>query len=145
MQLHIRGFLSGTLITKNTKLEKFDLKTDSTLSAGVYPAWHPSLDLIAYSVNLIHQNFHTTDTEKTEVQDRKSGLILYDIRKNEVRTIIDGRDDLETFPSWAPDGRHIVFESTRTGTRQIWTMLADGSDPHQITTKGGNWNPNWSN
>ena len=113
MQLHIRGFLSGTLITKNTKLEKFDLKTDSTLSAGVYPAWHPSLDLIAYSVNLIHQNFHTTDTEKTEVQDRKSGLILYDIRKNEVRTIIDGRDDLETFPSWAPDGKSLYFASAR--------------------------------
>ena len=30
-------------------------------------------------------------------------------------------------PSWAPDGRHIVFESTRSGSRQIWTMLADGS------------------
>jgi TolB protein len=48
-------------------------------------------------------------------------------------------------PSWAPDGRHIVFESTRTGTRQIWTMLADGSNPKQLTTKGKNWNGNWSN
>ena len=48
-------------------------------------------------------------------------------------------------PSWAPDGRHIVFESTRTGTRQIWTMLADGSNPRELTTKGKNWNPNWSN
>jgi TolB protein len=48
-------------------------------------------------------------------------------------------------PTWSPDGRHIVFESTRTGTREIWTMLADGSDPKQLTTKGSNWNPNWSN
>jgi TolB protein len=48
-------------------------------------------------------------------------------------------------PTWSPDGRHIVFESTRTGTREIWTMLADGSDPKQLTTKGTNWNPNWSN
>jgi len=37
-------------------------------------------------------------------------------------------------PSWAPDGRHLVFESTRGGSRQIWTMLADGSQPHQLTT-----------
>lgn len=48
-------------------------------------------------------------------------------------------------PSWAPDGRHIVFESTRTGTRQIWSMLADGSHPIQLTHQGENWNPNWSN
>ena len=27
------------------------------------------------------------------------------------------------------------FESTRTGTRQIWSMLADGSQPRQLTFK----------
>ena len=47
-------------------------------------------------------------------------------------------------PSWAPDGRHIVFESTRTGTRQIWTMLADGSQPRQLTYEGQSESPNWS-
>ena len=47
-------------------------------------------------------------------------------------------------PSWAPDGRHIVFESTRTGTRQIWTMLADGSQARQLTYTGHNESPNWS-
>ena len=47
-------------------------------------------------------------------------------------------------PSWAPDGRHIVFESTRTGEREIWTMLADGSQARQLTTQGHNESPNWS-
>ena len=47
-------------------------------------------------------------------------------------------------PSWAPDGRHIVFESTRSGTRQIWTMLADGTQARQLTTTGHNESPNWS-
>jgi TolB protein len=47
-------------------------------------------------------------------------------------------------PSWAPDGRHIVFESTRNGTRQIWTVLADGSLPKQLTYEGQNESPNWS-
>ncbi|PYT70510.1 MAG: hypothetical protein DMG42_18980 [Acidobacteria bacterium] len=47
-------------------------------------------------------------------------------------------------PSWAPDGRHLVLESTRSGERQIWTMLADGSQAHQLTTSGHNESPNWS-
>jgi TolB protein len=47
-------------------------------------------------------------------------------------------------PSWAPDGRHIVFESTRTGTRQIWSMLADGTSARELTTQGQNESPNWS-
>ena len=51
-----------------------------------------------------------------------------------------GRND---FPSWAPDGRHIVFQSNRSGSEQIWTMLADGSQPRQLTTAGTNSQPNW--
>jgi TolB protein len=47
-------------------------------------------------------------------------------------------------PSWAPDGRHLVFESTRTGKREIWSMLADGSQPRQLTNSGENESPNWS-
>jgi TolB protein len=48
------------------------------------------------------------------------------------------------FPSWAPDGRHIVFERAIGGHAQIWSMLADGTEQHELTHSGNNYMPNWS-
>ena len=48
--------------------------------------------------------------------------------------------------SWAPNGRHLVFQSSRLGGFQLFTMLGDGS-AQQLLTKGpgeitsGAWSP----
>jgi len=47
-------------------------------------------------------------------------------------------------PSWAPDGRHLVFASNRDGSMQIWTMLANGTQFQKLTTQGLNEKPVWS-
>jgi TolB protein len=52
-----------------------------------------------------------------------------------------GRND---FPYWSPDGRHIIFQSSRAGSLQIWAMLADGTNQKQLTFAGANTQPNWS-
>jgi TolB protein len=52
-----------------------------------------------------------------------------------------GRND---FPSWSPDGRHVVFQSNRSGKDEIWTMLADGTRQQPLTSSGRNTQPSWS-
>jgi TolB protein len=92
------------------------------------PAWSPNGQMLAFSWR------RPEGTYDIYVMDPTSRQILQITRDS-------GRNER---PSWAPDGRHIVFESTRTGTRQIWTMLADGSQAHQLTAQGHNESPNWS-
>lgn len=50
----------------------------------------------------------------------------------------------ETTPVVSPDGRHIAFSSDRTGTRHIWLMDSDGSNPRQLTSGSGEDQPAWA-
>ena len=95
-QFHVRQFHGGTVLMTDGKVRKVNLKTDSTLAAGVYPAWHPTLNLIAYSVNTTKQRFFSVGDRKVEVYDTKSDMILYDIDRDEVRNIAADMTLLET-------------------------------------------------
>ena len=110
-QFHARQAYGGTVLINGEQAHKVNLKTDSTLSAGVYPAWHPTLNLIAYSVNETGQVFHTLDPQKIEVIDYASDLILYDPEKNEVTSIERTAHDFESFPTWSPDGKTLYYIS----------------------------------
>ena len=47
-------------------------------------------------------------------------------------------------PAYSPNGRHIVFTSTRSGKTQVFTMARDGKNVRQITRTGNNEKPDWS-
>jgi len=109
MQFHARQAHGGTVISYDGKLRKINMKTDSTLSAGVYPTWHPWLPLIVYSTNKTSQVFHTRDLNKIEVFDAGSDLIAYDVEKNEVTNIENDSTEFEVYPFWAPDGKAVYY------------------------------------
>lgn len=94
------------------------------------PSWSPNGLFIAF-----HWRVTETGTYDIYIIEIAGGRIIqltHDAGRNE-------------HPTWSPDGRHLAFESTRSGSRQVWTMLANGLDPKQLTKTGENWNANWSN
>ena len=112
MQMHFRVRKGGTLVSHGGQLKKVNLKTGSTVSSGVYPSWHPTEALIAYSVNTTTQSFHTNDRNKVEVQDAASEIILYDVATDRISHIsTQGNDSsrLATFPYWHPDGKGLWY------------------------------------
>ncbi len=108
-----------------TNLEKIDLQDKGYL---VDPDWSPNGQLLAFTWRRPDGNF---DIYAMDISTHQLVQLTRDAGRNEK-------------PSWAPDGRHVVFQSTRTGKWQIWSMLADGTEARQLTTEGDNESPNWS-
>ncbi len=111
MQMHIRAEFAGTVIYDQGKLEKVQTKSAETISAGVYPAWHPTLDVVAYSTNLTFQNFHTQLLSKVEVQDSEGDIVLYDVQQHKVIPVSMEEDQRAAFPTWSPDGKWLYYSS----------------------------------
>jgi TolB protein len=61
-----------------------------------------------------------------------------------LRRLTAGPGDNES-SSWSPNGRHLVFQSSRLGGTQLFTMLADGSEQQVLTGGSGQASsPAWS-
>ncbi|MGH9406115.1 MAG: translocation protein TolB [Terriglobia bacterium] len=94
------------------------------------PAWSPNGLYIAFSWAVVETgNF---DIYLMNIGSGQITQLTHNARSNDR-------------PWWAPDGNHIVFQSDRSGKKEIWIMLADGTHQKRITTQGENWDPNWSN
>jgi dipeptidyl aminopeptidase/acylaminoacyl peptidase len=43
-------------------------------------------------------------------------------------------DKSDGHPRWSPDGKHILFESNRSGSSQLWVIALEGGEARQLTT-----------
>jgi TolB protein len=68
---------------------------------------------------------------------------ILDLATGERRTLTFGEGSNES-PSYAPNGRHVVFSTTRWGRSQIAVIGRDGRGLRQITRAGNNYTPDWS-
>jgi len=95
------------------------------------PSWRPNGQLIAFAWTRGPEpgayNIFVMD-----IADKKPIQLTSNSGKNEN-------------PWWAPDGAHLVYQSTHSRSTQIYTMLADGTHPQQLTTQGNNTQPVWAN
>lgn len=69
---------------------------------------------------------------------------VYDLASGQTRQITFGEGTNES-PAYAPNGRHLVFTSTRAGRVNVYTVGRDGRGVQQITREGNNYMPAWSN
>lgn len=100
---------------------------------AVSPAWSPNGQFLAFAW-IRHYGPGAPGNSDIYIMDVVS--------KKWIQLTHDGgRND---FPSWSPDGRHIVYQSNRSGGEQIWTMLANGTQQMQLTFGSSNSQPNWS-
>ena len=81
----------------------------------------------------------------TEIACRPTGQLIYSVydgknlnlwsldinEKSSRQLTFDLNDNFK--PTASPDGRYIVFVSTRTGKQNIWRMNADSTEPKQLT------------
>jgi len=143
-----------------------------TRHAGIdtEPTWSPSGREIAFiSDRAGAPNVFVMDTEGASVRQITSGghhtqprwspkgdVIVFTTRQgshdlwaiapdgSNPRRLTSGPGDNQG-ATWAPDGRHIAFQTNRLGSWQIFTMLADGSEQTPITRgSSDSTSPSWS-
>jgi len=70
------------------------------------------------------------------IRDREQDIWIWDLaRQTLTRLTSDPSGDLA--PVWTPDGKRVVFASTRTGVYNLYAQAADGTGPAIRLSDGG--------
>ena len=91
------------------------------------PDWSPDGRLVAY---------------QSQQPDGSFQLNTISLRDRSVKQLTS--DGSNEDASWAPDSRHLIFSSTRTGTKQLFVIDSESGKWRQLTRTGGVRLPAWS-
>lgn len=108
---HLRGKGGGTMIARDGKITCQPLRHDSLASAAVYGDIHPSGRYGVFSTNVIIPAFHTYGSNRLEVFDKESDLVVADFETGEMilSPEVARKDRMETFPTFSADGGSVYF------------------------------------
>jgi TolB protein len=102
------------------------------------PAWSPDGSQIAYI-----QGYDPTANGLAGYTGCSPEIYVIDVASGKEVNLTQGAGG--TDPSWSPDGRRIAFSSLRDGNYEIYTMAANGTEPHRLTeTEWSEAEPSWS-
>ncbi len=111
MLFHVRAAHAGTVFLYDGKAEKVNTVTPETISALVYPSWHPGGRYVAFSNNDTRQAFFLNHPGRIEVYDNRSDVVVYDLYRNTIISCpeLKSGDAFETFPTFSPRGDRLFF------------------------------------
>lgn len=70
-------------------------------------------------------------------------IYVQNLKTGTLSRLTDG-SDINEWPRWSPNGRHIVFASNRSGSFDVYTMDVNGDHVRRLTRGGSNSSPSWS-
>ena len=103
--------LLGNLINGKSNLRAVNTKTAFSTGKAGFTSWHPSKDLLAFSMNRFEMLFNSAGSEPRGVFDVAGDVALFDYARNKVINCPDlsQKDRIETMPEWSKDGRFLYF------------------------------------
>lgn len=108
---HLRGKGGGTLLNREGVLRKLTLKAGPMISGAVYGDFHPNGRYGVFSTNIIIPAFHAEGSQRLEVYDTESDLVMADFDSNQLfaSPFVSDSMQLETFPTFSPDGAWVYY------------------------------------
>lgn len=116
-------------------------KTSRLTDGGYHPAWSPDSKKLVYSTG----SFSDPAESSTFQSSALRVISLKTKQTQQLGPTGSAYDALQ--PAWSPDGRRIAFWGTnRKGSRDIWTMPADGTGQPEPVTRDTwtDWSATWS-
>lgn len=116
--LYVRGKNGGAFLNRNGEVRKLTLNADGMVSGTVYGEIHPSGRYGVFSSNVVIPGFHALGSQRLEVYDTASDLVITDFDKNELimPSHLSREDVFETFPVFSADGNSIYYCAADTLT-----------------------------